>query len=111
MENIDNKVVFKSKIVSAEIVKEEKTTNVEKDTGGTEQESINRESDSSMSSGCVVGDVEEFTTIEPANGELRKVLVFTLNEKQLKSICKTLDIQFTTVEEIKEHLKTLEPLV
>ena len=81
MENIDNKVVFKSKVVSAEIVKEEKTTNVEKDTGSTEQESINRESDSSMTSGCVVGDVEEFTTTEPTNGELRKVLVFTLNEK------------------------------
>lgn len=40
-----------------------------------------------------------------------KNIVDTLNEKQLKSICKTLDIQFTTVEEIKEHLKTLEPLV
>lgn len=39
-----------------------------------------------------------------------KNIVDTLNEKQLKSLCKSLDILFTTVEEIKEHLKTLEPL-
>lgn len=49
------------------------------------------------------------TLLEQYNED--KNVVDTFNEKQLKSICKSLDIQFTTVEEIKEHLKTLEPLV
>lgn len=58
----------------------------------------------------VIGEVKETkkTLLEQYNED--KNVVDTFNEKQLKSICKSLDIQFTTAEEIKEHLKTLEPL-
>ena len=39
-----------------------------------------------------------------------KNIVDTLKEKALKSLCKSLDIEYTNEEEIREHLKALEPL-
>lgn len=37
-------------------------------------------------------------------------IVDTLNVKDLKSLCKELDIKYTKEDEIREHLKTMEVL-
>ena len=39
-----------------------------------------------------------------------KNIVDTLNLKDLKKLCKDLDIEFTEESEIREHLKVTEPL-
>ena len=39
-----------------------------------------------------------------------KNIVDTLNLKDLKKLCKDLDIKFTEESEIREHLKATEPL-
>lgn len=50
----------------------------------------------------------EKTLIEKYNED--KNIVDTLNVSDLKSLCKDLGIKFTKEDEIREHLKTMEPL-
>lgn len=51
---------------------------------------------------------EEISLLEQYNED--RNIVDTLNVKDLKSLCKELDIKFTKVDEIREHLKTMEVL-
>ena len=48
------------------------------------------------------------TLVEQYNED--KNIVDTLNLKDLKKLCKDLDIEFTEESEIREHLKVTEPL-
>lgn len=56
----------------------------------------------------VVESEDEKSLVELYNED--KSIVDTLNLKDLKKLCKDLDVKFTNEAEIREHLKTMEVL-